>query len=166
MAKKKKLEIPIGARAFGGLAIMAAVLLWGVSQFEGDSAPHIALLAHDSAVVALGKTVYGEQCASCHGPNLEGEPNWRQRKPNGRMPAPPHDINGHTWHHPDIALFKTTKFGSSAMSGGNYRSDMLGYEDILDDEEIIAVLSYIKSTWPEEIIKRHDQMNQQVGERR
>ena len=33
---------------------------------------------------------------------------------------------------------------------------MPGYKDILSDEEIIAVLSYIKSNWPDEIRARHD----------
>jgi len=38
---------------------------------------------------------------------------------------------------------------------------MPAYENVLSDEEIIAVLSYIKSTWPEEIIRIHnEQINQ------
>ncbi len=36
---------------------------------------------------------------------------------------------------------------------------MPGYETVLADGEIIAVLSYIKSTWPAEIRQRHDRMN-------
>jgi mono/diheme cytochrome c family protein len=58
--------------------------------------------------VARGKVVYKEHCASCHGANLEGQPNWRHRLPNGRMPAPPHDPTGHTWHHSDKQLFEMT----------------------------------------------------------
>ena len=33
----------------------------------------------------------------------------------------------------------------------NYASDMGGYEEILSDQEIWAVLDYIKSQWPEDI---------------
>jgi len=163
MAKKKH-EKQFDAKAYGGFAAVLVASLWGLSQMDSNSPSEIVLQPNDPIVVAQGKTIYGEQCASCHGPNLGGEPNWRQRKPNGRMPAPPHDVSGHTWHHPDIALFKTTKFGTSAMVGGTYKSEMLGYEDILSDQEIIEVLSYIKSTWPEHIIERHDQINQQVKE--
>jgi hypothetical protein len=28
-----------------------------------------------------------------------------QRKPDGKLPAPPHDASGHTWHHADAQLF-------------------------------------------------------------
>jgi len=61
------------------------------------------------AQVALGRGVYAAQCARCHGANLEGQPNWQERQANGMMPAPPHDPSGHTWHHPDAALFGITK---------------------------------------------------------
>jgi mono/diheme cytochrome c family protein len=53
----------------------------------------------DPQQVARGKAVYAARCASCHGVNLEGQPNWRERLPNGRSPAPPHDDGGHTWQH-------------------------------------------------------------------
>jgi mono/diheme cytochrome c family protein len=57
-------------------------------------------------------------------------------------------------------LFNLTKYGLAKAAGlKNYGSNMPIYEDILTDEEIVAVLSFIKSTWPKEIIERHDQMN-------
>lgn len=65
------------------------------------------------------------------------------------MPAPPHDQSGHTWHHTDKALFGVTKLGLKLFAGENYESDMPAFEGILKDEEIEAVLAYIKSTWPE-----------------
>ncbi|TNE39067.1 MAG: cytochrome c, partial [Sphingomonadales bacterium] len=39
------------------------------------------------------------------------------------------------------------------------------YADTLSDAEIIAVLSYIKSTWPEEIRARHDDLNETAENR-
>ena len=48
----------------------------------------------DKQLVAAGQHIYARDCASCHGANLEGEPNWRVRKANGRLPAPPHDATG------------------------------------------------------------------------
>jgi cytochrome c5 len=41
----------------------------------------------DAAQVALGQQVYASFCAGCHGDNLEGQPNWRQRLPLGNFPA-------------------------------------------------------------------------------
>ena len=95
-----------------------------------------------------GARLYAEFCAACHGARLEGQPNWQQRKPDGRLPAPPHDATGHTWHHGDEVLFRITKFGPAAIVEG-YKSDMPGFADILSDDKIRAVLAFIKSTWPE-----------------
>ena len=75
------------------------------------------------------------------------------------MPAPPHDRNGHTWHHADKLLFELTKFGVQKYAGENYESNMPAYEGVLSDREIVASLSYIKSHWPEAIRKRHDAIN-------
>lgn len=112
----------------------------------------------DRDAVAKGAPLYAEHCASCHGKNLEGQPNWRTRGPNGRLPAPPHDATGHTWHHPDQNLFDITKYGSAAYASPGYQTDMRGYEDTLSDDEILAVLAYIKAAWPRHIQQQHDQM--------
>lgn len=99
--------------------------------------------------IAQGQLLYNARCASCHGKNLEGQPNWQTPLPNGRMPAPPHDKTGHTWHHTDDALTGVTKLGLKPFAGDNYESDMPAFGAILSDEEIEAILTYIKSTWPE-----------------
>lgn len=102
----------------------------------------------DPAKVALGAKIYAQNCAACHGSKLEGQPNWRGRLPNGRMPAPPHDESGHTWHHPDRVLFGITKNGLvPPYAPRGYESDMPGFGGKLTDEEIWAVLAYIKSYW-------------------
>lgn len=100
------------------------------------------------AGLASGKALYQENCASCHGSNLEGQADWKIRLPNGRLPAPPHDESGHTWHHPDRVLVEIVNRGTAAIVGGGYESDMPGFGDVLSDEEVIAILDYIKSTWP------------------
>jgi mono/diheme cytochrome c family protein len=113
----------------------------------------------DPAVVADGRRIYADHCAACHGANLEGQPDWQIADADGYLPAPPHDATGHTWHHPDTLLFEITKYGTEAVVGGGYRSNMAGFGDMLSDAEIIAVLAYIKSTWPPRIIARHDRLN-------
>ena len=115
---------------------------------------------NDLSLVARGKVVYVEQCASCHGVNLEGQPNWQKRLPNGRLPAPPHDRTGHTWHHSDRQLFEMTKNSTAGLVPG-YETDMPAYKDVLSDADIWAVLSFIESTWPAVIRERQQRMNQQ-----
>jgi mono/diheme cytochrome c family protein len=97
----------------------------------------------DSAVTTQGDVVYAENCASCHGDDLQGEPEWRKADADGYLPAPPHDQTGHTWHHADAQLIEITRYGTEALVGGTYRSRMAAFNDILSDAEIIAVLAYI-----------------------
>lgn len=99
--------------------------------------------------LARGEAVYAENCAACHGAALEGEPDWRTPKPDGRLPAPPHDASGHTWHHPDRVLFAIVREGTEAVVGDGYDSDMPGYADILGDADIRSVLAWIRESWPE-----------------
>lgn len=102
--------------------------------------------------IAQGEALYAQNCAACHGANLEGQPDWRTPDANGRMPAPPHDETGHTWHHPDRVLFQYTKLGGRealARQGVEFDSGMPAYADMLSDQEIWNILAYIQSTWPE-----------------
>ncbi|HEV2549455.1 MAG TPA: cytochrome c [Stellaceae bacterium] len=115
----------------------------------------------DPELVAVGSSVYVQRCASCQGAHLEGQPDWQTHLPNGRLPAPPHNAEGHTWHHSDRQLFGMTKNGPSSIVPG-YQSDMPGFKDQLTDREIWAVLAYIKSTWHSDIRARQERINQQA----
>lgn len=110
--------------------------------------------------VALGQQVYAAHCATCHGANLEGQPNWQQDLPTGGRPAPPHDETGHTWHHNDQSLFTTVKHGGQATAPQGYKSNMPAFGAVLSDEEIYAVLAYIKSTWSSDIQAAQQQGHQ------
>ncbi len=104
--------------------------------------------------IALGRVVYEKHCALCHGPRLEGQPNWQRRLPNGRLPAPPHDDTGHTWHHPEGVLFAITQYGLvPPHAPPGYQSDMPAFQPVLADDEIRAVLAYIKSHWSAEVME-------------
>ena len=120
-----------------------------------------ALLAGCEAKVDLaqGEKLYARECASCHGANLEGQPDWRKRLANGRFPAPPHDASGHTWHHPDEVLFGITKHGLvPPYAPAGYESDMPAFGGKLSDPEIRAVLAYIESRWSPEVRKQRAEM--------
>lgn len=111
-------------------------------------------------VVALGSQVYADNCASCHGDNLQGAVNWQTPDENGQLPAPPHDETGHTWHHSEELLFRITKYGSAAaLLSDDPVLSMPAFEDILHDGEILAVLSFIKAQWPKDVQEMHDRMS-------
>lgn len=140
------------------LLAIAIVIVGGVLALQKFSHVTVRIPYGDPDAVARGATIYAENCASCHGENLEGQPNWRERGPNGRLPAPPHDVTGQTWRYQDQRLFDITKYGTAKFTPAGYQTDMLGYEDILSDGEILAVLAYIKASWPRRIQHEHDQM--------
>jgi mono/diheme cytochrome c family protein len=121
----------------------------------------------DTQLVARGKSVYDQYCGSCHGVRLEGQPNWKDKLPTGRMPAPPHDASGHTWHHPDSVLFGITRLGlvPGKYAPPKYESDMPGFGGTLSDDDIWAVLAYIKSSWPPEIRKAQLEVTRELDRR-
>jgi mono/diheme cytochrome c family protein len=149
--------VAAGVAAVVGLALA----LWVADPGAGP--PH-RLRPDDASVTALGQAVYSAHCAACHGQRLEGQPRWRGRGADGRLPAPPHDASGHTWHHPDELLFRITKVGVARAAGlPDHVSAMPAYEGVLSDEEIVAVLSWIKAQWPPTIRARHDELNRSSG---
>lgn len=149
--------------AWAGAGLAAVVAIGGWAWAQSDRTAPIRVPYEDAAAVALGETVYAANCAACHGAALEGQPNWRVRNADGRLPGPPHDETGHTWHHTDAANFAMVKFGAEALVGNGYESDMPGFEGVLSDAEILATLAYIKSNWPAEIVEMHDAMNAAAG---
>ena len=151
LKKKRRQRLFLGAGAIGLLAliILATVSLRSQAAPSADPA--------NSTVVALGQRVYQEQCASCHGENLEGEENWQDRDSSGLIKAPPHDETGHTWHHDDAYLFDSIRQGGARLPAEVGTSAMPAYDNILTDSEIAAVLAYIKNEWPTDILAAQSQ---------
>lgn len=149
--------VALGSLLLAGLAALG----WWWSR---PLPPTASLLRPDDpALVAEGQRLYATHCAACHGVRGEGQPNWRERGPDGLLPAPPHDASGHTWHHPDAQLLAITRDGLARVIGQpDYRSAMPAYGGVLSDAEIVAVLSWIKSRWPAEQRRHHEQVNAQA----
>lgn len=149
----------IGVTAVALIAAMAGLWLWA----DTTEPPVTRIDADDTDLVALGRTVYMQNCASCHGVKLEGQPDWRSRKPDGKLPAPPHDETGHTWHHADGQLFPLTKDGlKPPLAPKGYRSDMPAFGDVLTDKQMRAALAFIKSTWSASIRARQTRIDEAV----
>jgi len=106
--------------------------------------------ARVSESVPAGAILYAQNCAVCHGDNLQGQPNWQQANADGSYPAPPHDASGHTWHHNDAYLIAVTTYGGAAVTGVKTNA-MPAFQNQLSDSEIVLILDYIKSTWPDDI---------------
>jgi mono/diheme cytochrome c family protein len=156
---RDKIGIGLLAVAFAFLVGTILYALWAERKSPADP--------NDAQQVARGKSIYTQYCVVCHGVRLEGQPNWQEKLPSGRMPAPPHDASGHTWHHPDSVLFGITKHGlvPGKYAPPSYRSDMSAFGSVLSDEEIWAVLAYIKSSWPSHILRAQHEMTLEQRQR-
>ncbi len=124
-----------------------------ISELAGTPTPEIPPLpTFDVDGIALGQITYSENCTRCHGVNLEGESNWQMQNEDSSFRAPPHDATGHTWHHSDRLLLESIELGGKRLSAniGGF-SEMPAFSDTLTEEEITAVLNYIKSSWPTDL---------------
>jgi mono/diheme cytochrome c family protein len=144
---------PTARSVVGAIALLLAGSLSSLIAGDAATKPDPSSLS----LVARGKVLYADHCASCHGANLEGQPDWRKRLPNGRLPAPPHDATGHTWHHSNDQLFDMVKNGTAGMLPG-FETDMPAYKAILSDADIWAVLSFIESRWSPDIRQRQQRV--------
>jgi mono/diheme cytochrome c family protein len=145
---KRRLTIALFAAMLGAAAATAWV--WRARTIIDPADPQ---------QVARGGELYAAHCAQCHGARLQGEPDWQVRKPTGELPAPPHDVSGHTWHHTDEQLFAMTKYGMSRFAPADYKSAMPSFVGKLSDSDIRAVIAFIKASWPEEVRRRQQQLN-------
>ena len=79
-----------------------------------------------------------------------GQPNWHIPNEVGVLPAPPLNGDGHTWHHSDGFLYRYVKNGGKILetpSLPDFKSGMPAFGEQLSHEEIVAVLTYVKSLW-------------------
>lgn len=126
-------------------AVVVSAALWAPTVSASDTV---------TDPIETGRTLYDAHCAACHGAELEGAPDWRSPGPDGRLPPPPHDESGHTWHHGDAMLFDYVQRGGQAYLDDlrvEFDSGMPAFREILTDAEIDAILAFIRSTWPEDI---------------
>lgn len=127
--------------------------LWAIPIVVLMTHENVAFADTNDKIVAQGSKLYARECAVCHGANLEGQPNWRRPNADGILPAPPHDDTGHTWHHGDQLLFDYTKLGGEEalrrVGVTGVKSGMPGFGEHLSDDDIWAILEYIRSNWSE-----------------
>lgn len=128
-----------------------------------DPAPPVPLAATDARfpiepasgpVLDTGKPLYDQFCASCHGVGGEGE----QPDPFALGAAPPHNADGHTWHHADQQNFLTVWQGRSSVGV------MPGYYERLTADEIIAILAYIKTWWQPDQLEHQMDLTRSVAD--
>ncbi|MCE2470015.1 MAG: cytochrome c [Dehalococcoidia bacterium] len=140
-----------GARRYA-LILAAAVLLLASALLAAcsSSGRGEAPTPGGAQAIPTGAELFAANCAVCHGASGEGQPNWHIRKPDGTLPASPLNGDGHTWHHADGLLYRIVSGGGKTLEDPAYpsfKSAMPAFGDRLSRDEIVAVLTYIKSLW-------------------
>ena len=137
------------------LLLLTTAAVWlvacgGSGESDIDATHEVTIVVEPEQIIYEGKVIYLANCATCHGVNLQGNPNWRSGtdKDGQRLP-PPLNGTGHTWHHSPEPLFQIIKYGLKIYDE-NYEGKMVGNEN-LTNKEIYSLLEYIKSVWPEEL---------------
>jgi len=109
-----------------------------------------ALVTAGGDATPSGEKLYQQFCASCHGPDGEGQPDWEHPNAAGELPAPPHDATGHTWKHADAMLYRMVAEGWRDPWNETRRLTMPAFGAIMTPEEIRAVITYLKTLWTPE----------------
>lgn len=124
-----------------------AILVLGAGALAAGEADPPPL---NRKAVEAGRIVYQKYCASCHGVRAEGEPNWETPNTRGELPAPPHDVEGHTWKHSDEMLYRMTSDGWRDPFNKTERLTMPPFREVLSPQEIRDVITYLKILWTAE----------------
>jgi mono/diheme cytochrome c family protein len=95
-----------------------------------------------SELAIKGERTYKEFCVTCHGAEGVGETHSVQSLTSREyISAPPLDASAHAWHHTDDQLAETIRNGSPRTGR------MPAWGALLTDQDVDAVIAYMKSLW-------------------
>ena len=117
------------------LAVLLAAALVFSACGGGHTRPETAAT---KAYIKGGATLYEANCVKCHGGRTGGKLK--------DMP-PRHNANGHTWHHADQQLKDMTLNG---ITFSLEEQRMPAFKGKLSEEDVRAILAYIKTWWTED----------------
>jgi mono/diheme cytochrome c family protein len=143
--REAKMAEALGRRRFrtllsGALVLLvlgALVFLWFLAS-QGSS----PLASPD--VINMGRSVYQENCAACHGAQGEG---------HVLLDSPALDETEHAWHHPDGQI------QALLVSGGQ---NMPAFGDELTPSEIVAVIRFIQTWWTSDQLASQQENSRQM----
>ena len=140
----------------GGWAFAIAVLALGwlllsaCSSSPAEVSPTPVSVASPVPTPTKGREIFVTNCAACHGVDAAGQPDWHIANADGTLPPPPLNGDGHTWHHGDGLLYRVVKLGGQQFEDPrfpDFKSAMPAFGEQLSHEDIVEVLTYIKSLW-------------------
>jgi len=155
MAHRKKRHPRHNLWGAVGFSIIASILL--------PIPLHAAPAIDQQSQIDLGAQVYLENCGGCHGRFLQGQALWELRDEFSARRAPALDETTHAWRHSDAQLFNKIKNGylTTPTKDRNY---MPLFSSMLSDQEIRAVIAFLKSGWPVGMQVMQAQLNPKIDD--
>ena len=125
------------------LGVVVNGLVWFAPQ--NTQVQEVTLPSYPVEQVIAGRDLFTANCASCHGAQGQGYA-------RAGVPAPALNDEMHAWHHSDAQIASIIRQGQGQMPavGASW-----------SDEQISAVLAYIKQWWEPEQLAAQTQTSQQ-----
>lgn len=130
--------LPASPRITDALAVATAAIVLAAAACGSDGSTKYPIVLSES-LVEDGRVIYQANCATCHGDST---------KPPPLSSAPPHTVDGHTWHHQDRLLVEWV------LDGVPLAQVMPTFRATLSEDEVRSAVAYIKTFWPDDVIER------------
>ena len=132
------------------VAMIATLVAFACSSSADENNSQSGDAVSPVSTSRTGQEIFAATCAACHGADGRGQPDWHIPKEDGTLPAPPLNGDGHTWHHGDGLLYRIVSEGGAFLevpSVPNFESRMPAFREQLIHDELVAVITYIKTFW-------------------
>ena len=109
--------------------------------------------ANEMKKAQSGAELFKKHCAPCHGDDAKGQD---PSQPSGGFDAnmqriaPALNGTGHSWHHPPALIYEYIEKGSIDKT-----SPMPSFGSVLKGHDIKAIVVYMNSLWPIEILESY-----------
>lgn len=149
---------------------MKTIIMIGLSSFlvacgqqedaNSSSEPVSVERNMDATQIARGEKIFSINCASCHGDQAQGDPDWRSRDETGRFPPPPLNGTAHAWHHPLAQLKHVIANGSPGGKG-----NMPAWSGKLSEQDMDDTIAWFQAKWSDEVYAAWTEINQRASKR-
>lgn len=134
--------------------LLVSCLLAGCSEPAKEAEQVVEVQKYDPEL-EIGKKLYADRCASCHGASAAGSPGWPEESLSGQTAAPALNQDSDITWQPELKLHYVIRYDEAHASANGE-----GVAKELQEEELAAILAWIQSLWDEETYEQWNAMNQ------
>lgn len=138
---------PSRAGLMVGLGFVAfSVVLMTILMLR-EPTPQQLARADAKVIIDQGRQIYYANCVACHDERLRGKPTWDKKVQSQKMAGTPLNADGLLWQRTDAQIFAAIADGAIDVNGARRQIHDKGYRPPLTDDDVQALITFIKSTW-------------------